>query len=65
MAEIIGILHEELEALRRARDQSATQIQTAKNALDAAILTLADITTRIARIEICIKQIEPKVLEKP
>lgn len=58
MNDTLELLREEFEALRRAKDQTATQIQTAKNALDAGLVTLADVSSRLARIDACIKALE-------
>lgn len=54
----LGLLANELEALRRARDQAATQIVTAKNCLDAGLLTLTDVSSRIQRIEACLDALQ-------
>lgn len=60
----IELLERELDALRRSRDQSSIQIVTAKNALDAGLLTLSDISSRISRIEACLDQVKTTVAER-
>lgn len=53
----IELVSRELQVLRRARDQAAAQIVTAKNALDAGQLVLADVSARIERISACLDQV--------